>query len=44
MDNELVSAEADLTVFNLRSFIGLAVVQVFDLVEIFILIDWLSFI
>ena len=44
MDNKLVSAEADLTVFNLKSFIRLAVVQVCGLVEIFILINSLSFI
>ena len=44
MNNDTVYAEADLTVFNLKTCIRLAVVEVCRLVEIFILIDSLSFI
>ena len=44
MNNGTVYAEAILTVFNLKGFIRLAVVQVCGLVEIFILIDSFSFI
>ena len=39
MNNELVYAEADLTVFNVKTSIRLAVVEVCGLVEIIILID-----